>query len=68
MKIEVLPNKFEKSLRLFKKKVEENGTLKELRKRDHYVKPSIKRKIMKSAAKKRWIKYLERNSLPNKLF
>ncbi len=68
MKIEVLPNKFEKSLRLFKKKVEENGTLKELRKRDHYVKPSVKRKIMKSAAKKRWNKYLERNSLPKKRF
>jgi len=68
MKIDVLPNKFEKSLRLFKKKVEENGILKELRKRDHYVKPSIKRKIMKSAAKKRWNKYLERNSLPKKRF
>ena len=41
---------------LLKKKVEENGTLKELRKRDHYVKPSVKRKIMKSAAP--WATYL----------
>ena len=68
MKIEVIPNRFDKSLRLFKKKVEEEGILKEVRKREHYVKPSTDRKIKKAAAIKRWKKYLERNQLPKKRF
>ena len=68
MKIEVNPNRFDKSLRLFKKKVEEEGILKEVRKREHYVKPSTDRKIKKAAAVKRWKKYLERNQLPKKRF
>tara|TARA_R100001460_G_scaffold52243_1_gene91081 strand:- start:111 stop:317 length:207 start_codon:yes stop_codon:yes gene_type:complete len=68
MKIEVIPNKFEKSLRLFKKKVEEEGILKEVRRREHYVKPCTDRKIKKAAATKRWKKYLERNTLPKKQY
>ena len=68
MKIEVNPNRFDKSLRLFKKKVEEEGILKEVRKREHYVKPCTDRKIKKAAAVKRWKKYLERNQLPKKRF
>ena len=68
MKIEVNPNRFDKSLRLFKKKVEEEGILKEVRKREHYVKPSTDRKIKKAAAIKRWKKYLERNELHKKRF
>ena len=68
MKIEVNPNRFDKSLRLFKKKVEEEGILKEVRRREHYVKPSTDRKIKKAAAVKRWKKYLERNQLPKKRF
>ena len=50
MKIEVNPNRFDKSLRLFKKKVEEEGILKEVRRREHYVKPCTDRKIKKAAA------------------
>ena len=68
MKIEVNPHKFDKSLRLFKKKVEEEGILKEVRRREHYVKPCTDRKIKKAAAIKRWKKYLERNQLPKKRF
>ena len=68
MKIEVNQHRFDKSLRLFKKKVEEEGILKEVRKREHYVKPSTDRKIKKAAAVKRWKKYLERNQLPKKRF
>ena len=68
MKIDVLPNKFEKSFRLFKKKVDEEGILKEVRKREHHNKPSINKKVKKAAAIKRWKKYLEKNSLPNKLY
>jgi small subunit ribosomal protein S21 len=58
--------KFEKALRTFKKKVEESGLLKEVKDRQQYVKPSIKRKLAKSAAKKRWQKKLSQDSLPKK--
>ncbi len=45
--------KFEKAMRLFKKKVDDSGLLKEYRDRMEYVKPTIKRKLAKNAAKKR---------------
>ena len=60
--------RFDKALRQFKKKVEESGLLKEVRDRQEYVKPSIKRKLAKSAAKKRWQKKLSKDTLPEKLY
>ena len=44
---------FEKALRRFKKKVEAAGTLKELRRREYYLKPSIRKKEKQRAAVKR---------------
>ncbi len=58
--------KFEKAMRLFKKKVDDSGLLKEYRDRMEYVKPTIKRKLAKNAAKKRWQRYLESQELPKK--
>ena len=58
--------KFEKAMRLFKKKVDDSGLLKEIRDRGEYVKPTIKRKLAKNAAKKRWQRYLESQQLPQK--
>ncbi len=58
--------KFEKAMRLFKKKVDDSGLLKEVRDRMEYVKPTIKRKLAKNAAKKRWQRYLESQELPQK--
>ena len=43
---------FDSLLRRFNKKVQQTGILSELRRREHYEKPSIKRK-RKRAAKKR---------------
>lgn len=60
--------KFEKAMRLFKKKVDDSGLLKELRDREAYVKPTIRRKLAKSAAKKRWQKYLQSQQLPTKQY
>ena len=60
--------KFEKALRLFKKKVEDSGLLKEVKDRQQYVKPCIKRKLAKNAAKKRWQKKLREESLPKKQY
>jgi small subunit ribosomal protein S21 len=58
--------KFEKAMRLFKKKCEEAGIVKEYRDRMEYVKPTTKRKMMKNAARKRWLKHLESSKLPEK--
>ena len=43
----------EKLLRRFKKKVESDGILKDVRKHDFYMKPSIKKKFKRAAAEKR---------------
>ena len=40
------------ALRRFKREVSKVGTLAEVRKREHYVKPSIKRKLKSEAARK----------------
>ena len=44
---------FEKVLKRFKKKVEAAGILKEVRRREHYLKPSIRRKEKQRSADKR---------------
>ena len=41
------------ALRRFKRQCARNGTLAELRKREHYEKPSVKRKKKSEAARKR---------------
>ena len=58
----------EKALRKFKKKISDQGILQEVRDREQFVKPTIKRKLAKSQAKRRWQKYLRDQSLPPKLF
>lgn len=47
---------FDAALRRFKKQCEKAGILSEIRKREHYEKPSIKRKRKAVAAKKRAMK------------
>lgn len=44
---------FEKALKRFKKKVEAAGILKEVRKREYYMKPSVRKKEKQRAAEKR---------------
>jgi small subunit ribosomal protein S21 len=43
----------ESALRRFKRTVQKAGTLAEVRKREHYEKPSVKRKKKSEAARKR---------------
>jgi len=40
------------ALRRFKRQVSRNGTLLEVRKREYYVKPGMKRKLKQEAARK----------------
>lgn len=54
--VEVGPNEpLEKALRRFKKKIEREGILRQLRARKHYEKPSVrrKRKMQEARRKKR---------------
>ncbi len=51
---------FENALRRFKKQVEKTGILLEVRKREHYEKPSIKRKKKALAAQKRAMKRMRK--------
>lgn len=54
--VEVRNGDFNQALRRFKKKVQEDGILQELRERQHYVKPSTKRARAKAAGIARWKK------------
>ena len=58
----------ENALRRFKRKCEKSGILSEVKKRQHYLKPSQKRKIKALAARKKALKRLaqERRSPPRR--
>jgi len=58
----------ERALRKFKKKIQEQGLLEELRSRETYEKPTTERKRKKGAARARWRKQLRDQQLPKKLF
>ncbi|MFO7727660.1 MAG: 30S ribosomal protein S21 [Desulfonatronovibrio sp.] len=51
---------FDYALRKFKKQVEKAGILSELKKRQHYEKPSIQKKKKEAAARKRLIKKMRK--------
>ena len=65
-KVIVQDGNVEKALRKLKKKVVSDGILQEIQMRQSYVKPTTKKKIAKSLAKKRWQKYLRSQQLPSK--
>jgi len=52
----VFNNNIEKALRKFKKTVANNGTLQEVKDRQHFEKPSAIRRRKKACAKMRWKK------------
>ena len=56
LSVNVIDGNIEKAIRRLKRKVENAGVLKDLRERQHYTKPSEKRKLAKKAARKRWLK------------
>lgn len=51
---------FDIALRRFKKQVEKAGILSEMKKRQHYEKPSVMRKKKKAAARKRLMKKMRK--------
>ena len=52
---------FERAMRRFKKQCERAGILGEVRKREYYEKPSVRKKKKALAARKRLLKKLRRN-------
>ena len=67
-KVLVQDGNTEKALRKFKKRITDSGLLQEVRDRQEFVKPTLRRKLAKSQAKRRWQKYLRDQSLPKKEF
>lgn len=60
---------FEKLLRRFKRAVEKDDIVNELRKREYYEKPTVARKRAKAAAIKRWErKQAELNPIKKRLY
>jgi len=57
-----------RALRRLKNKVEDAGTLKTLQKKEHYEKPTTARKRKKAAGRARFLKKIEKEQLPKKLF
>lgn len=67
-KVIVKDGNVEKALRKLKKKVSESGLLQDLQARQTYTKPSVKRKVEREMAKKRWKKFLAQQNLPKSKF
>ncbi len=59
---------FERMMRRFKKKVEENRVIESLRKKEFYEKPTTAKKRKAGAAKARWAKKLREQQLPKKFY
>jgi len=63
LKVEVRNNDVGFALRKFKKKIQEDGIMQELRRREFFEKPSLKRKKAKAAGRSRWLKKLPKDRL-----
>ena len=58
----------EQAMRKFKKNIQDSGLILDLRARESYEKPTLKRKRKAAAAKQRWKKKLSSQTLPAKLY
>lgn len=67
-KVLVQEGNVERALRKFKKMISESGLLQEVKDRQEFVKPTVRRKVAKSQAKRRWQKHLRDQQLPKKMF
>ena len=67
-KVVVKDGQYERALRKFKKKINENGLLQNLREKEFYEKPTTAKKKKKAAAKNRWRKQVDAQKLPKRMF
>ena len=62
LQVKVKHNNIEYALRLFKRKIKNEGLMVELRERQHYTKPSVKRATKRKLGKVRnWLKQKQLN-------
>lgn len=61
--VEVRNGDVNKAIRIFKKKVQEDGIIQEFKERQQYTKPSEKKRKAKAAGRKRWLKKQEKQRL-----
>lgn len=65
-KVVVIDGNVDQALRKLKKKISNSGLMQELRDREHYEKPTQKRKVAKAMAKKREQKRIAKDTLNRK--
>ena len=65
LRVEVRNGDINGALRRFKKLVQQEGIIQEVRARQEYVKPSTQRKKAKAAARARWLKKASKMDLTN---
>jgi small subunit ribosomal protein S21 len=63
MKVEVRDNQIEPALKALKKLMVKTGLFQEVKRREHYEKPSVKRKRKQAQAKKTFRKAMKRAAL-----
>ena len=59
--VEVRNNDVARAMRKLKKMCNNEGLFKDMRDKEFYEKPSLKKKKEKAAARKRWLKQVEKN-------
>lgn len=62
LEVKVIDNQLEKALKVLKRKLAQEGTFKEIKKRRFYEKPSVKKKRKQQEALKRRLKAKKRAS------
>lgn len=65
MKIVVFDNQVDAALKQLKKQMLKDGLFQEMKRREHYEKPSVKRKQKQARARKKLRKAMKRDSLRN---
>tara|TARA_Y100000296_G_C4989526_1_gene164668 strand:- start:274 stop:477 length:204 start_codon:yes stop_codon:yes gene_type:complete len=60
MKIEVRNNNIDGALRVFKKRLQQDGIFNELRKREHFISKSERKRLDKAAGRRRHLKEKEK--------
>lgn len=60
LSVEVRNGDVNKAIRIFKKKVQEDGVIQDYKERQNYTKPSEARRKAKAAGRKRWLKKVEK--------
>ena len=61
LKIDVVDNQIESALKALKKQRVKEGLFKDMKRREYYEKPSVKRKRKQAAARKKRLKALKRS-------